>query len=620
MKKNLFILVGILLNFQLVISQEEPSESLRTAFQDGEFFFAREAYIDALAEYMSVYKRGYDNNANLNYRIGVSYLNLPGQKDKSIPYLQKAIQDVSLNHIEGQLREKTAPIDAFLYLGDAYRIDNQLDKAILSYTKYIEYFDSPEDINVKYANSQIKACKYAKELMAKPVVLETENLGEEINTSGSNFAAVTSGDGSTLVYMSELPFYTAVFMCTIEDDGSWSTPINLTPQIQSDGDQSVACLSYNADELYLVQEGLFNSDILFSERLDDGSWSPSRTVGKNINTKFWESHATLSQDGNTLYFTSNRRESIGGMDIFYSTWNQEESEWNKPVNLGPTINTPLNEDFPFVTPDGTRLYFSSQGHKGMGGYDIYYATLNDTGVFDNPVNVGYPINTTDNDNFFFPIDNGSYGLKALIAEDGYGKEDIYKLKLIGESDHIEYVAEEVETDIQEETEVQDTAVEIAEQAEEEVAETIPEKVEEEVIEEPKEEQQIAEPVKAMEFTIYNILFDFDSYQLTNASKLDLDRYNAVVKTFPDVKFKLYGYTDALGDEEYNLVLSKNRANAVKAYLIKLGAKDVQISTYARGEADPIADNVQLHTRKQNRRVEITITGVDESKLKISEKQ
>ena len=203
--------------------------------------------------------------------------------------------------------------------------------------------------------------------------------------------------------------------------------MNITPQIQSDGDQQVNSLSFDGKEMYLNKEDNFNSDIYYS-RFEDNQWTRSVPLGKQINTKYWESHACISPDGKELLLTSNRKESHGGMDIFVSTLN-EDGEWSEPVNLGDTINTELNEDSPFLTADGKRLYFSSQGHYNIGGYDIFYADRQPDGSWGKPVNLGYPMNTTDDDLFYMPLGDGKLAYQAIFDDENIGSRDIYRFEL-----------------------------------------------------------------------------------------------------------------------------------------------------------------------------------------------
>ena len=171
---------------------QEYQEVLRDIFYEAEFWLVEESYPDALVEYQKLYIRGYENVANINYRMGICYLNIPGEKDKAIPYLEKAVQNLTQRYKEGIFKETKAPYDSWLYLGNAYRITNQLDLAVESYNKYKELADDPESETVHYADKQIEACNNARRAMENPVYYIREHTGEIINSGTGDFFAELS--------------------------------------------------------------------------------------------------------------------------------------------------------------------------------------------------------------------------------------------------------------------------------------------------------------------------------------------------------------------------------------------------------------------------------------------
>lgn len=592
--KKAFIFTFLLLCFYKMPAQN-TDETLREYFLDAEFFLEQEAYVDALYDYLEVYKKGFEDNANINYRIGICYLNIPGQKDKSIPYLVKAIQNITAKYKEGVLRETKAPIDAVLYLGNAYRINNQLDKAIDTYSKYKALAEDNDKKGVEFADKQIEACQIAKEFMENPVQFEKTNLGPIINNSSSNFKAVVSGDGNTILYMNELPFYNAVYYSK-KVNNEWSEPVNITPEIQSDGNQYVCSVSFDGTQLYLSREDNFDSDIYFS-KLVEGRWTKSVPLDNNINTKYWESHASISRDGKTLYFTSNRKGGVGEMDIYKSELD-DKGQWGEAINLGNNINTILNEDTPFITENGKSLYFSSQAHKGMGGYDIFVSHLDSAGVWSTPENLGYPINTTDDDLFFYPWDNGKYAYMALFSKEGYGKEDIYRLKLVPEEVIEESIAEAIAEDVDEEEALQNV----------DTIDTI-----EKAVEQP-------EKVKVQVFELRPVYFGFDTYKLNAEGIKELNRIASMMSENTNLELEISGYTDALGPDDYNQGLSEKRAMSVLNYLVKKGINKSRMKANGYGESHPAAINKNPdgtdnpEGRKYNRRVEFDVTGADKNKI------
>lgn len=604
MKKFLTLITVCFLVIFTSLAQKYQ-EVLKDIFLDAEFFLMDESYTDALIEYQKLLPRGYENNANINYRIGVCYLNMPGEKEKAIPYLEKAVTNVTPKYQEGIFKETRAPYDAWLYLGNGYRITNQLDKAVQAYQKYKELLKNEKSEMSKYADQQIVACNNAKKAQENPVYVIQDNLGEVINTEFTDFNPVVSADESVMVFMTALKFYNAL-KYSKKEDGKWTEPINITPEIQSDGNQYTNCLSKDGTQLYLNIEDNFNSDIMFSS-YNNNRWDKSELLNKNINTKFWESHASISPDGEALYFTSNKKGGFGEMDLYVSR-KDNLGDWGKALNLGPAINTELNEDHPFLSEDGKMLYFASQGHFNIGGYDIFKSEQMADGTWSKPVNIGFPVNTTDDDLFFYPSGNGKYGYQARFADDNFGLRDIYRFEIF-ESEG-EYLA----ALRQRSGELTELVVEEGAE-EEEVAEQV-EEVTEEVVEEVK-----PEPELKIVF-LRAIFFDFDKFSLTNQSKTTLDNLSDIMKLFPEMHILATGHTDAIGTDAYNMNLSKKRADSAIGYLKIKGVESGRLQIKAVGETEHVAINQNPNGsdnpegRKLNRRVEFKVIKPDLPNVKI----
>lgn len=589
-RSNLSLLLFLFLTCS--IHAQQISDALKEVFLDAEYFLVEEDYYDALLEYTKIYKRGFKDNANINYRMGICYLNLPGQKEKSISYLEKAILDLSESYTEGSLKETSAPLDALLYLGNAYRVNQKLDKACVAYNEYIEK-DTKNSENVEYAKQQIEACNVAKEQITNPKLFKVENLGEPINDASANFRAILSADESKIVYVTKQKFYDALFYAE-KKAGKWEEPINITPQVQSDGDQYPCYLSSDGTVLLLSKEDFFNSDIYISE-YKEGSWTKSKSIGKVINTKYWESHACLSPDGKTLYYASNMKGGIGGTDIYMSK--KEAGLWSEPVNLGASFNTDLNEDTPFMLEDGKTIYFSSQGHSSMGGYDIFYTQLNDDGSWSEPENLGYPLNTTDDDLFYVPLSDGSILYKTDFRKEGLGKEDIYRIEILDEEPEVTVAhVEDVDTSTTKEPVDVKHPVDVAEVEESDSIE--PEIA---TVEAPSE-RVVLRPV----------YFGYDKYGLDNMAKQKLNVVVDVLQEYENLKLFIIGHTDSKGSFEYNKKLSGRRAQSVVNYLVAKGVDRKRLETKAQSESKPAAINSYENGsdcpegRKLNRRVEFKL--------------
>jgi len=614
MKKILTLFLTIILTSTFTFSQQYQ-EILREIFLDAEFFLLEESYVDALGEYQKLYTRGYENNANINYRMGICYLNIPGEKEKAIPYLEKAIQNITSKYKEGIFKETKAPYDSWLYLGNAYRINNELDKAVTAYQKYKELLNDDKSEMAKYTDQQITACNNARAAQENPVYYIKENIGETINTEFTDFNAILSSDENVMVFMSALRFYDALKFSRKLDD-QWTEPINITPEIQSDGDQYANCLSQDGTELYLNREDNYNSDIFYSYYQNE-RWAKSEPLNKNINTKYWESHASISPDGEHLFFASNKKGGFGEMDL-YVTKKDPSGEWGEPVNLGPAINTELNEDHPFLSQDGKVLYFASQGHYNIGGYDIFYAEQIDDGTWSKPINLGYPINTTDDDLFFFPLGNGKYGYQSLFADDSYGGRDIYRFQLFeNEAQYLAALAKLTEEEVE-------VVLEEVEEVVEEVEEVVKEV--EEVVEEVEEVEEVTEEVipepEAKIVFIRPIFFRFDDYSLTSQAKTKLDNLADIMNTYAGMHILAAGHTDAIGPDNYNMTLSKRRANSAIEYLKSKGIPSDRLQIKALGETSHVAINNNPdgsdnpEGRKLNRRVEFQVIKPDLPNIKV----
>lgn len=428
-RNKFFILVyflGLLLFMNLSVFAQLSKVEPRKMFMEAESYMLFEEYPDALSLYVRL-SNLYPENNNYNYKIGLCYLNLPTEKAKAVPYLEKAIRSTDPAFKEGNFKETKAPLEAYYYLGVAYRINNQLSKAIAAFKKF-QRISNAKVYDEVLVSDEIKACETAMELRKKPVYFLETNLGNLINTRFSETNAVISGDESVLVFSRHLQFYDAIF-CSRKVNGEWSDPVNLVPELGVDDKCYPTGLSYDGTELYIYRLDDYKGNIYVST-YSNGRWSKLVKLNENINTKYWESHASLSKDGKTLYFTSNRRGGYGGLDIYVSH-RTKKYDWGPPTNLGPVINSAYNEDSPFISEDNKTLYFSSYGHDNMGGYDIFYSNWIN-GQWTTPVNMGYPINTTDDDLFFMPVKNGIYAYYSKYSGKGYGLKDIYRLEIFSD--------------------------------------------------------------------------------------------------------------------------------------------------------------------------------------------
>lgn len=414
-----WVLVGALILLSLTSLKSQNWNQIYTREQEAEVFWMEKQYEKAAKKFQDALKL-IPSSYNLQHKVGYCYLLTPDKKHMAIEFLEGASRGVSKDFSARSIKEVNAPPVALYHLGIAYQINRQFNEAISAFNRFKEYL-SPNDELVEMVNLRIASCQADPRLIAEQVGYSKTNLGNAINTKNQEFNAVLSGDGLTMAYTSLGSRGYEVFILR-KKGNEWDRPRKVTEQIRGFFFKT-ASLSYDGTELYLVDDFTPDGDIYHST-FDGRNWSKAKKLKKPINTKYNESHASLSPDGKTLYFTSDRPGGQGGLDI-YTLTKDAKGRWTNLQNLGPRVNTPFNEDTPFLTPDGKFLFFSSEGHGSIGGFDIYYAELSGS---SKPVNLGYPINNTDDNLFFFPLSRNN-GYMALYDPTGEGPVDLFQIKI-----------------------------------------------------------------------------------------------------------------------------------------------------------------------------------------------
>jgi len=420
------LLTLLLLSISHGFAQKESY--YKRVFVDAEYYVLYEEYKDALPLYKELYKAG-KNTANINYRIGQCYLNIPGEKEKAIVYLEKATTQINQGYKEGYYTETSAPREAFLLLGNAYRIAGELQKAKIAYESYLHLL-KPEETKLKDLVVQdLNSVSHALAVTNGPTQPTETNLGGNINTSFPEVRPCISGNGRVIAYTSIQRFYNAIFISRIGAKGQWIPAKNVTAEVNAEGPVYTCSLSFDGNILLFTRNDIDDFNIYMS-RYDStsGKWNAMERLNKNINSRFFELDAFLSKDGRTIYFSSNRDGGYGGYDLYKSVMNAA-GEWGEAINLGPEINTPYDEDSPALTNDGQTLFFSSNGHNGYGGFDIYTAKITGNS-FTDVHNLGYGINTTDDDIYFCPLGDGKQALVSKRDPNGFGDYDLVIMDLL----------------------------------------------------------------------------------------------------------------------------------------------------------------------------------------------
>ena len=389
--------------------------------QDAMFLIAQRKFDKAADLYLKLLKEA-PQSANLKSKVGYCLLHTDSRQQESVTYLEQASEMVSAKYSDVSIKETNAPPETYFLLGEAYRVVNRLKDAIGAYEKYKAML-KPSDELVKLAENRIAGCNMAQKLSKDPTSLvKYRGIGAKVNNEFSNINPVFSGDGKTFAYTTQSKTGFDIYVAPVAND-TLGTPVKITKQLGGDYFKT-ASLSYDGKQLFLVDMESEYSVVLVSE-LKGAKWSSAKELPSPINSKGNVTHAFLAKNGLTMYFTSDRKGGTGGFDIYKSSL-EAKGKWGKPVNLGPELNTEFNEDAVFLSPDESYLFFSSEGHNGMGGYDIYRSSL--AGALT-PVNLGFPVNDASDNRFFYPLDNGKVGYVSQFRTDGVGQNDIYRMQI-----------------------------------------------------------------------------------------------------------------------------------------------------------------------------------------------
>jgi len=423
---SIFILViSIVLTTTNVFSQTPLSKGeLET---NADYTFKSMDYYHALPLYLTLDSL-YPNVPKYMFPIGVCYINTTGDQVNALVYLEKC-----------KLKPNQYPPTLHYYLGRAYHLSHRFNDAIGEYELCLSHLYKNKKKNaylIRDIYREIEMCENGKQLIKEEAIIDIQNLGPEINTSYPEYAPVLTLDEKEIIFTSCRPettgglidtedglFYEDVYISS-KKDSVWSVAKNMGPSINTKGHDASVSLTPDGQELLIYRYD--QDDAFLSSKLDGAIWLEAEVLTGEINSKYYEPSACLTKDGSYLIFSSNRPGGYGGLDLYISK-RIANNEWARPINLGQSINTKYDEDSPFLHPDGKTLYFSSNGHNSMGGFDMFFSkSLSDTTMsWDKPVNVGYPLNSAHDDIHFSLSADGKRIYFASIRAEGYGDRDIY---------------------------------------------------------------------------------------------------------------------------------------------------------------------------------------------------
>jgi outer membrane protein OmpA-like peptidoglycan-associated protein/Tol biopolymer transport system component len=488
-------------------------------------------------------------------------------------------------------------------------------------------------------------------LADEEVPFDPFNLGDSINTQYDEYFPVITLDGNSIIitrrYLRPEPIphlEEDFFISTRDSNGIFGKTLRIPEPINSNLNEGAQSLSADGRYMFfsLCEErgeiGYGSCDIWCS-RFTNGKWNQPFNLGYPVNTKYWESQPSFSSDGRTLYFCSNRPDGYGTSDIWKTTI-KDDGTWSEPENLGSTINTSGMENSPFIHADQKTLYFSSNGHAGLGGMDIFVARIDEDGKFEKPVNLGFPINTYADEKTLSVNRTGDTAYFASDKLNGLGGDDIYGFALYEKARpqvvsymkgrvlhaetlepleaHFELI--NIETGVQKVESYSDSksggfivALPVNEQFalnvskdgylfySEHIALT------EQNSNEPLKKDVLLSPLKSGEKIILNnVFFAIDKAYLRTESFVELDKLALLLEKNPALHIEVSGHTDNTGSAARNQTLSEQRAAGVVTYLIGKGIAPERMTSVGYGSSKPVASNDTEETRAQNRRTEIKI--------------
>jgi OmpA-OmpF porin, OOP family len=572
------------------------------------------------------------------YRLGIVYMS---QKDFTTAnqYLEKGLTLTS-----DPKKQKVFWYD----LGESYFATGNYEKA----EKYMQLYVKEEAANrpkLERAKLILRNIQFAKENAAKASAYKQKKLSDTVNSYVLQYFPVLTADQQELIFTRRLGpggnDDEDLVISRRTETGSWSMPTSISPNINSELNEGTCAISADGRKLIFTscvgREGFGSCDLFETSKIGD-VWSQPKNLGINVNSAEWESQPSLSADGRTLYFVSDRRGGLGRRDIWVSTLN-DKGQWTKARNAGKPINTQYDEISPFIHVNNRTLYFASNGLTGFGGYDIFFTERDTSASWTNPVNMGSPINTHEDQFSLFITADGKKGYYSHEEPRpaGYSVSFIYEIE-IPEDQQVKFKSNYVKGIVRDKNTRKPllAKIELINLKENEVESL----VESDSLSgkylmiltqgaeyalyvnktgylfrslnfnysEVKDFQPITLDIdleKATEGTIavlQNIFFDVDKYELQEKSKTELQKISRFLNENPSVRVEISGHTDNVGSPAYNKQLSEKRAQSVYQYLTANGIDPKRLVPRGFGPEKPVSSNETEAGRQSNRRIEFKI--------------
>lgn len=606
-------------------------------YKESENYMVRGQFPEAIELLQKAIKKD-DEFIEAHIRLGQIYKKV-SDIDRAIAHLQMA-SDIN--------KGKNAKFNAVLFdLAELYLKKGDYNNVAV----YAERYLSSQPTNKEIANQAEmlkKNAEYALENISKPLPFKPKALTNPINQFELQYFPVLTVDQKTLIFTRREGYAAQydedIYISYRQEGGGWSEPQSISPLINTAYNEGTCTISADGRTLIFTscegRKGFGSCDLFVSYKIGD-EWSAPENMGKSINSSSWESQPALSADGRTLYFISSRAGGYGKRDIWFST-RDDKGNWNKAKNCGSVINSPEDEVSPYIHVNDKTLYFSSKRYPGYGGFDLFYSEKTQDG-WSEPENIGYPINTSDDQVSLFITADGTKGYYSHEVRNKMDQNTSYlyefdipsEVQVNFKSNYVRGKVYDAETKrlLKAKIELYDIAADslkgfvhsdsisgeylivLTEGAEYALYvnkkgylfESLSFDYREDANLEPVEINIYLKPVKmGMTTVLKNIFFEVDDFELKEKSKTELNRVVNFLKLNPKLKIEITGHTDNTGSKEYNRMLSLNRAKAVYDYLVKSGIDCDRINVQGYGDSKPVAPNDSEVNKQKNRRIEFKI--------------
>ncbi len=614
------------------------AQSTRKLIRSGNKMFDRENYRAAIPFYEQALAKSPDD-AKALYFAGISYMTF--DKEKASDYIYRA-QKINpkvdrdleywlgrVDHINYRFDDAIKHYQLYQKTGIRKRDEVRREEVaqLIQYSKNAKReVANPKDVFVKNLGGVINTA-FSEH---SPVIASNDDY--ILYTSRGDVAGGRKADDGE--------YFEEIYEATRNENGDWQNPRSVAASLRSVGHDASIQLFDNDTKMLLYRGGKNNSgDIMISERQPDGSWGEPKSIGNNINTKDFESDAHITADGQTLFFSTSAYSENGDLDIYVSKRNKNGT-WGAPRSIGNTINTPFDDDSPYLAKNGT-LYFASRGHNSMGGYDIFAAKYDSVARrWSRPVNLGSPVNTPDDDTYYRLSPDGSYAYLSSYRIGGYGEKDIYTINYLRTVEVKGRVLSSVDSSAIAGIELTFNGQQADKRPIAYRDVTKPDSATYSVnilsgrkfqVELGKDGKVIAtqelnvpviltdtaaivqdfyinyvDSAAARIASMKNIYYDTDKYNLRPESLRELDNVVRYLKANPTVNISIEGHCDSRASDEYNMTLGSNRADAAYNYLIKQGISPKRMVTTSYGERRPAVPNTSAENMQLNRRTEFRV--------------